>query len=124
MDSPVVSEPIKTMFGRNLIDDFGSSARQVLVSQDAGNFCADNDPLAVLDADCRVRGVEKLRVVDSSIFPLITNGNLNAPTIMAAEKAADIIRGRRRLTEQADYWLDEQWQNQQRVAAPARASTH
>ena len=85
---------------------------------------ADDDPLAVLDADCRVRGVDKLRVVDSSIFPRITNGNLNAPTIMVAEKAADIIRGRRRLTEQADYWLDEQWQHQQRVAAPARASTH
>ncbi|MCB1804498.1 MAG: choline dehydrogenase, partial [Candidatus Competibacteraceae bacterium] len=53
----------------------------------------DHDPMAVLDAACRVRGIEHLRVVDSSIFPTITNGNLNAPTIMVAEKAADLIRG-------------------------------
>ncbi len=55
---------------------------------------AENDPLAVLDKDCRVRGIEGLRVVDSSIFPTITNGNLNAPTIMVAERAADLITGR------------------------------
>ena len=54
----------------------------------------DGDPLAVLDPACRVRGIEGLRVVDSSIFPTITNGNLNAPSIMVAEKAADVIRGR------------------------------
>lgn len=54
---------------------------------------ADDDPLAVLDAECRVRGVEGLRVVDSSIFPTIPNGNLNAPTIMVAERAADLISG-------------------------------
>jgi len=56
---------------------------------------ADGDPRAVLDPACRVRGIEGLRVVDSSIFPSITNGNLNAPTIMAAERAADLIRGLR-----------------------------
>jgi choline dehydrogenase len=82
---------------------------------------ADNDAMAVLNADCRVRGVENLRVVDSSIFPVITNGNLNAPTIMAAEKAADIIRGRPLLTESADYWLDEQWQHRQRIGQPVHA---
>jgi len=49
--------------------------------------------MAVLDAQCRVRGVQQLRVVDSSAFPAITNGNLNAPTIMLAERAADIIKG-------------------------------
>ncbi len=54
----------------------------------------DDDPSAVLDAECRVRGVERLRVVDSSIFPTITNGNLNAPTIMVAERAADMILGK------------------------------
>jgi choline dehydrogenase len=84
---------------------------------------AEDDPMAVLSADCRVRGVDKLRVVDSSIFPAITNGNLNAPTIMAAEKAADMIRGRPQLTESADYWLDEQWQDRQRINAPKRATT-
>ncbi|MFQ5468626.1 MAG: GMC oxidoreductase, partial [Kiloniellaceae bacterium] len=55
---------------------------------------ADDDPTAVLDPACRVRGIARLRVIDSSIFPTITNGNLNAPTIMAAEKAADMVRGR------------------------------
>jgi choline dehydrogenase len=84
---------------------------------------AEDDPMAVLSSDCRVRGVDKLRVVDSSIFPAITNGNLNAPTIMAAEKAADMIRGRPQLTESADYWLDEQWQDRQRINAPERATT-
>ncbi|MEL7128322.1 MAG: choline dehydrogenase [Pseudomonadota bacterium] len=55
---------------------------------------ADGDPMAVLDPSCRVRGVENLRVVDASIFPTIPNGNLNAPTMMVAEKAADIIKQR------------------------------
>ena len=54
---------------------------------------AAGDPASVVDPQCRVIGVERLRVVDSSIMPQITNGNLNAPTIMIAEKASDIIRG-------------------------------
>ncbi|WP_062203235.1 choline dehydrogenase [Aureimonas sp. AU12] len=53
-----------------------------------------SDPLAVVDPETRVIGLERLRIVDSSIMPSITTGNLNAPTIMIAEKAADIIRGR------------------------------
>ena len=52
------------------------------------------DPMAVVDPECRVIGVDGLRVVDSSIFPQVTNGNLNAPSIMAGEKAADHILGR------------------------------
>lgn len=51
------------------------------------------DDMAVVDAELRVHGVKNLRVVDASIFPAITNGNLYAPTIMVAEKAADIILG-------------------------------
>jgi choline dehydrogenase len=52
------------------------------------------DEMAVVDGQGRVHGVEGLRVVDASIMPLITTGNLNAPTIMMAEKIADKIRGR------------------------------
>ncbi|MDO5703859.1 MAG: choline dehydrogenase [Paracoccus sp. (in: a-proteobacteria)] len=55
---------------------------------------AADDPLAVVDPDLRVIGVQNLRVADSSIFPRVTNGNLNAPSIMTGEKAADHILGR------------------------------
>jgi len=54
---------------------------------------AASDKTAVIDAQCKVIGLQNLRVVDSSIFPTIPNGNLNAPTMMVAERAADIIKG-------------------------------
>lgn len=53
-----------------------------------------DDARAVLDAGLRVRGVERLRVVDASVMPVITSGNTNAPTVMIAERAADLILGR------------------------------
>ncbi|TIP59943.1 GMC oxidoreductase, partial [Mesorhizobium sp.] len=53
-----------------------------------------DDPMSVVDPQCRVIGVDGLRIADSSIFPRVTNGNLNAPSIMTGEKAADHILGR------------------------------
>ncbi len=69
-----------------------------------------DDPLAVVDAETRVIGVERLRVADSSIFPRITNGNLNGPSIMVGEKAADHILGRPPLPrENAEPWINPRW---------------
>ena len=74
-----------------------------------------DDPLAVVDPETRVIGVEALRVVDSSIMPSITNGNLNAPTIMIGEKAADIIRGLSPLpASNAPYTVAPDWKVRQR----------
>jgi choline dehydrogenase len=80
--------------------------------------CRMGDPgdrLAVVDSETRVIGLEALRVVDSSIMPSITTGNLNAPTIMLAEKAADHIRGASPLPPaQVSYYTAPAWQSAQR----------
>lgn len=74
-----------------------------------------DDLMAVVDPDCRVIGVRGLRVADSSIFPRITNGNLNAPSMMVGEKAADHILGRPRSAAQdAAPWIHPHWRQAQR----------
>jgi len=77
---------------------------------------AVDDPLAVVDPACRVIGVEGLSVADSSIFPLITNGNLNGPSIMVGEKAADHLLGKPPLPRRDDLepWRHPDWRTAQR----------
>ena len=76
---------------------------------------AIDDPMAVVDPETRVIGVKDLRVVDSSIFPRITNGNLNGPSIMVGEKAADHILGDGMLAKSnAQPWINPNWKTSQR----------
>ena len=73
------------------------------------------DDMAVVDSQTRVHGIANLHVVDSSIFPTIPNGNLNAPTIMVAERAADLILGNEPLaSENRDVLGDLKWKQRQR----------
>ena len=74
-----------------------------------------DDPLAVVDPEARVIGVDRLRVADSSIFPRITNGNLNAPSTMVGEKVADHVLGRPPLPRfPAAPWINPRWRDSDR----------
>lgn len=76
---------------------------------------AADDPMAVVDSELRVIGVEGLRVVDSSVMPSVTTGNLNAPTIMIGEKGADHILGKPLLApSNAPYYVAPDWERTQR----------
>lgn len=79
------------------------------------------DAMAVVDSQTKVHGLQGIRVVDSSIFPTIPNGNLNAPTIMLAERAADLILGKTPLApSDAAVITSDNWQQQQRHKPPVR----
>ncbi|MGR3495511.1 choline dehydrogenase [Citreimonas sp.] len=73
-----------------------------------------DDPDAVVDPQGRVIGVDGLRVADASVFPRITNGNLNAPSIMTGEKIADHVLDRRLAPENAEPWINPDWRTSQR----------
>jgi choline dehydrogenase len=74
-----------------------------------------DDPNAVVDPEGRVIGIEALRVVDSSVFPRITNGNLNGPSIMTGEKMSDHILGRAPPARSNDVpWIHPHWKTEQR----------
>ncbi|MGZ6644519.1 MAG: GMC family oxidoreductase [Solirubrobacteraceae bacterium] len=97
------TEPMASAAGRELFpgeavrDDAEIEAdvrRRVELLYHPVGTCRMGGEDAVLDPELRVRGVEGLRVVDASVFPVIPGGNTNAPTIMVAERAADVIRGR------------------------------
>jgi choline dehydrogenase len=73
------------------------------------------DSMAVVDAECRVVGIANLRVADSSIMPQVTNGNLNAPTLMIGEKASDHILGSDPLPpSNQEPWINPDWAVSQR----------
>ena len=76
---------------------------------------APDDPLAVVDPEARVIGVDNLRLADSSVFPQIPNGNLNGPSIMVGEKASDHILGKTPLPRANDRpWISPRTNTAQR----------
>ena len=76
---------------------------------------AADDPMAVVDEELRVIGVDGLRVIDSSIFPRIPNGNLNGPSIMTGEKGSDLVLGKQPLAPVNHVpWENSAWQTSQR----------
>jgi choline dehydrogenase-like flavoprotein len=97
------SEPLASAAGREIYpgagvrDDVDVEAhvrRAVELLYHPSGTCRMGGEDAVLDPELRVRGVEGLRVIDASVFPLIPGGNTNAPTVMVAERAADLVRGK------------------------------
>ena len=100
------TEPLKSLIVRELTpgpdvqsdDEMIEYARNTVQTMHHWSCtCAmGNDEMAVVDDELRVHGVERLRVVDASVFPRVTSGNTNAPTIMAAEKASDMIKAAHR----------------------------
>ena len=83
-----------------------------------------DDPMTVVNNAGQVVGIDKLRVIDSSVFPTIPNGNLNGPTIMLAEKMADSVLGKKPLeSSDVNVWIDSSWKELQRLGNPKRKVT-
>ena len=83
-----------------------------------------DDPMTVVNNEGQVNGIGSLRVIDSSVFPTIPNGNLNGPTIMLAEKMADSVLGNiPRVSSEVSVWIDSNWKELQRLGSPKRKVT-
>ena len=82
---------------------------------------SSDDPMTVVNNAGQVIGIDNLRVIDSSVFPTIPNGNLNGPTIMLAEKMADAVIGKKPLKlSNTSVWIDSNWKKLQRLTKPTR----
>ena len=104
-------------------DEIDAFVRQTLEStyHPCGTCRMGEDAMAVVDSELRVRGIDGLRVVDSSVFPTEPNANLNAPTIMLAERASDMLRDRTLLpASNAEVGYAPGTGKAQRSAAPMR----
>jgi choline dehydrogenase len=87
-----IAPDLRPMGAGELLADF--RARAATVYHPVGTCRMGRDPAqSVVDPELRVHGLERLRVVDASVFPVITSANTNAPTMMVAQKAADLILG-------------------------------
>ena len=107
-------QPGETIQSDEEIDAFVRSAVESAYHPSCACRMGEDD-MAVVDSETRVHGIDALRLVDSSIFPTIPNGNLNSPTIMLAERAADIIKGKGMLEpSDADVGLGQDWESLQR----------
>jgi choline dehydrogenase len=107
-------------------DEIDAFVRENLEStfHPCGTCRMGEDDMAVVDPDLRVRGIGGLRVIDSSVFPTEPNGNLNAPTMMLAERAADLVRGREPLpASNVEVGLAPNWQSRQRSREPVRKAS-
>ena len=87
--------PGDTVQGDSALRSYARTVTETLYHP-VGTCKMGNDRMAVVDSELRVHGLTGLRVVDASIMPTVPGGNTNAPTIMVAEKAADLIKGYRR----------------------------
>ena len=86
----------------------------------SGTCKMGTDEMAVVDSECKVRGIDGLRVVDCSIMPSIPSCNLNAPAMMIGERAADLIVGKSLPESELKWYVDEHWQGRQRLGTPVR----
>jgi len=121
---PFRGKPIQPLADVRSDDQIDSFVRGAMESayHPCGGCKMGEDDLAVVDSELKVRGIENLRVIDSSVFPTLTNGNLNGPTIMLAERAADLVRGAAILpASNAPVGLAEGWEERQRTGTPLRA---
>ena len=93
--SPYIVEELRPGPGAQGDDELLAFARAfgATIFHPSGTCRMGSDPMAVVDDRLRVHGVDRLRVVDCSIMPTLVSGNTNAPVVMIAEKASDLILG-------------------------------